>query len=267
MQLGMSKCQDIVQSEVPPAAQQYPTSAATPTFHNPRATFTSRKSGIPQPAGLVSPTPSYRTSNLYTPTPASRTIPRTPAGSSAIPDRPCWNGCTNLNDMPTYITRKSSALAAARTPRPSSTIPFPSLFRRDTSASPAPGDLRSVSRVSTHMGSRSPVRNVSSPTPARSSLLDPPPYSRLHRQSCMSNTPRCRQSFAGMGSSFSRSVSGAPDVFESPSKSTRPEISLGHSSRRASLRPLPKRADKDKLAAGHTHTVATSQQPRFLISV
>ncbi|KAJ5189297.1 Karyogamy protein KAR9 [Penicillium cf. griseofulvum] len=206
----------------------------------PSATYTTRKSAIPQPTGLVSPTPSYRSTSYFTPTPGTRS--RTPAPSSTIPNRPRWTNSTNLNDMSANnSTLRKSSTPLARTPRPSSTIPFPGSFRRDTSASPIPGGLRSTSRISSRFGSRSPSRNVSSPTPARPSLLDPPPYSRLHRPPGMSSTPRSRQSFAGPPTAFSRSV-GNKDGMESPSKSSRPGTSLGHSSnRRTSLLPVPRR--------------------------
>ncbi|KAJ5287406.1 hypothetical protein N7478_003092 [Penicillium angulare] len=226
----------------------------------PATTMTGRKSSIPKPSGLSSPTPG---SSHYavTPTPAGRRISRVPQPSS-IPNRPRWNSSTNTNDLDTGHNyskplgtttpngyRKSSA--PTRTPRPASTA----AFRRDLSASPAPSAGRSISRISNRFASssRSPVRNASSPTPARSSLLDPPPYSRLRRPSNMSsaatagmtNTPRSRQSFAGVGSSFSRSVSHNQGPDESPSKSMRPGTALGHSgNRRTSLLPLPKRNDK-----------------------
>lgn len=222
------------------------------------ASLTGRKTSIPKPSGLASPTPS-KTSMAATPTPASRRASRS-SQASTIPNRPRWNASTNLKDLDTghnfkptpSTSRKTSA--PSRTPRPSSTIPLPSPFRRDMSASPAPGagPGRSTSRLSTRLASssRSPVRNVSSPTPARSSLLDPPPYSRLRRPSGLSSAPRSRQSFAGMGSSFSRSVSQAQDPVDSPSKSMRPGTALGHSgNRRTSLLPLPKRNEKEKTAA------------------
>lgn len=205
------------------------------------ATMTGRKSSIPKPTAPVTPTPAGRkTSHIPQP--------------STIPNRPRWNASTNLNDLHSssgYLStttpgtsRKSSAPALYG--RPSSTVPF----RRDMSASPAPGAGRSLSRLSNRLASssRSPNRNVSSPTPPRSSLLDPPPYSRLRRPSGLSATPRSRQSFAGTGSSFSRSVSSqgpGHESQESPTKSARPGTALGHSgSRRTSLLPLPKRSDK-----------------------
>ena len=210
----------------------------------PTGTYTGRKSSIPQSSGFISPTPSYRTSNLFTPTPAARS--RTPAPASAIPNRPRWNGSANLNDMNKNWTDQRLKLSAptSRTPRPASAIPFPSPYRRDMSASPNPGNYRANSRISSRLGSRSPNRNVSSPTPARSSLLDPPPYSRLRRQSGIPSTPRSRQSFAGTTSSFARSVSGTTGVSDTPSKSTRPGTALGHSTnRRTSLLPIPKRTE------------------------
>lgn len=225
------------------------------------ATLTGRKSSIPKPPGLASPTPS-KTSTAVTPTPASRRTSRT-SQPSTIPNRPRWNSSTNTKDLdighnfkPSSAATPSTyrkASASSRTSRPSSTIPLPSPFRRDMSASPAPGagPGRSFSRLSSRMASssRSPVRNVSSPSPARSSLLDPPPYSRLRRPSGLSSTPRSRQSFAGIGSPFSRSVSQAQDPIENPSKSVRPGTALGHSgNKRTSLLPLPKRNEKDRAA-------------------
>ncbi|KAJ5328119.1 hypothetical protein N7452_008509 [Penicillium brevicompactum] len=211
----------------------------------PTGTYTGRKSAIPHPSGFISPTPSYKSSNLYTPTPAARS--RTPAPTSTIPNRPRWNGSANLNDMNKNWTdqqRRMSSAPTARTPRPASAIPFPNPSRRDLSASPNPSGHRANSRVSSRLGSRSPSRNASSPTPIRSSLLDPPPYSRLRRQSGFPNTPRNRQSYAGTNPIFARSVSGTTDVSESPSKSSRPGTALGHSTnRRISLLPLPTRTD------------------------
>ncbi|KAJ5292873.1 uncharacterized protein N7443_008826 [Penicillium atrosanguineum] len=208
------------------------------------ATLTGRKSSIPIPAGLASPTPSYASSSI-TPTPASRRLSRTPQPTSTIPNRPRWTNCTNLSeDSSNYTLRNSSA--PARTPRPSSTLANP--FRRESTASPAPGagPGRSLSRISNRLASssRSPARNFSSPTPTRSSLLDPPPYSRLRRPPGLSDAPRSRQSFAGMPS-FGRSVSRNQESFDSPNKSARPGTALGHSTnKRASLLPLPRRSDK-----------------------
>ncbi|KAJ5717736.1 hypothetical protein N7488_003382 [Penicillium malachiteum] len=232
----------------------------------PTAGMTGRKSSIPKPSGLTSPTHG-KSSFAVTPTPAGRRMSRVPQ-PSPIPNRPRWNNSTNTNDLdvghpyrPLGATtpngyRRTSA-PTRTTPRPASTVPF----RRDMSASPAPSGGRSASRLSTRFASssRSPVRNASSPTPLRPSVLDPPPYSRLRRASPMmssaatagmNNAPRSRQSFAGMGTTFSRSVSHALDMDASPTKPTRPGTSLGHStnSRRTSLLPLPKRT-ADKLAA------------------
>ncbi|KAJ5928853.1 hypothetical protein N7466_007809 [Penicillium verhagenii] len=223
---------------------------------------TGRKSSIPKPSGLTSPPPG-KTHYAVTPTPSGRRMSRVPQ-PSPIPNRPRWTNSTNTNDLnvdhahPPHPAITPSGYrnvsAPVRSPRPGSTLQF--RRDRDTSASPAPSAGRSMSRLSTRFASssRSPVRNMSSPTPLRSSLLDPPPYSRLRRSSNMPpvatagivNTPRSRQSFAGMGTSFSRSVSHNQDNNESPTKPTRPGTSLGHSTnnRRTSLLPLPKRNDK-----------------------
>ncbi|KAI9376602.1 cortical protein KAR9-domain-containing protein [Aspergillus egyptiacus] len=184
----------------------------------------SGKSSVPKPS-LRAPSPNPNGST--TPTPATRKSTR-PALSPAILNRPRWNTSTNTSDLES----SRRALTPSRLSRPASTVPGQS--RRDPSASPAPPTVRSASRVSSRLGSRSP---------APSSILDPPPYSKLRRPAgmeSMNNTPRSRQSFAGM--SFSRSVSRNQDPgVASPTKTTRPGTSLGHSgSRRISLLPLPK---------------------------
>jgi hypothetical protein len=225
----------------------------------PQPQTTGRKSAIPVPSGMGSPPPSKH-SYATTPTPASRRLSRTPQPPSTIPNRPRWNPSFNTRDVDTGHNFKPNSIgnrnssAPMRTPRPSSTM----AYRRDMSASPAPGagpGGRSMSRLSSRLASssRSPSRNISSPTPAKSSLLDPPPYSRLRRASGvsntsgMSNTPRSRQSFAGV-SSFSRSVSSAQEQMASPTKSTRPGTALGHSgNKRMSLLPLP--TPKERTAA------------------
>lgn len=211
----------------------------------PTTSLTGRKTSIPKPTGLA-----------VTPTPASR-VSRVPQ-PSPVPNRPRWNGSTNTASLDTghqfkplsattpSAYRRSSV--PVHTPHLSSSIPF----RRDMAPSPAPSAGRPTSRLTTRLASssRSPARNVSSPTPAQSYLLDPPPYSRLRRPSGIENTPRSRQSFAGMGTNFSRSVSQAPESIESPTRAARPGTSLGHSSnRRVSLLPLPTRPEKQQTDA------------------
>ncbi|PYH90027.1 KAR9-domain-containing protein [Aspergillus ellipticus CBS 707.79] len=197
-----------------------------------------KKPGIPK-ASLRAPSPA-RMNGAATPTPAGRKAAK--PLPSPLDNRPRWTSSTNTSDLYKPIPspfRKSSA--PSRMPRPSSTIP-----RRDMSVSPAPMAPRSVSRVSSRLASRSPARH-GSPTPSRN-LLDPPPYSKLRRPDGMSNTPRSRQSFAGL--SFSRSVSHDHERdLASPTKAPRPGTSLGHggSNRRISLIPLPK-SGKDKLS-------------------
>lgn len=207
-----------------------------------------RKSSIPKPA-LASPSASKHPP--VTPTPATRKVSRP---QPAPLNRPRWNGSTNTSGLvvghsfrPVSPNSNLKPSHPSRTPRSSSTIPFASPFRRDLSASPAPSATRSTSRVGSRLASRSPGVTAPSPTPARSSILDPPPYSKLRRQPAptgMANTPRNRQSFAG---AFSRSVSQAQDPgLASPKVASRPGTSLGHSgNRRISLLPLPKIRGKE----------------------
>lgn len=217
---------------------------------------TSKKSAIPKPT-VTAPSPT-KPNVSTTPTPAGRRTSLRP--TPPLNNRPRWSSNTNTNDLdvghykpysqvsPSPF-RKSSA-PPPRTSRPASTLPF-STPRRDLSASPAPP--RSVSRFTSRL-SRSPGRS-GSPTPP-SSILDPPPYSKLRKPapspapSQIPNTPRNRQSFAG---TFSRSVSREPghDRISSPTKSTRPGTALGHSgNRRTSLLPLPKPRSGRESAAG-----------------
>ncbi|KAK1143331.1 hypothetical protein N8T08_006858 [Aspergillus melleus] len=213
-------------------------------------TLTGKKSALPKPS-FGSPT---KTNGSTTPTPVGRKPVARPA-APPIPNRPRWNIATNTNDLDQYKPtpfRKSSApnTTNGRTPRPSSTLPFSRSTRRDLSASPAPSAGRSASRVSSRLTSRSPAPPPS-PSPG-SSLLDPPPYSKLRRPAGaehLVNTPRNRQSFAGMP--FNRSVSQQySNGLLSPTKADRPGTALGHSgSRRISLLPLPKgRSGRDSAA-------------------
>lgn len=208
-----------------------------------------RGSSIPKPV-LASPSASKHPP--ITPTPATRKAPRP---QPAPLNRPRWNGSTNTNDLvvghqfrPVSPTSSRKASYATRTPRPPSTLPTP--FRRDQSASPIPGGVRSTSRVGSRLALRSPGVTAPSPTPTRSSLLDPPPYSKLRRPgppTGMANTPRNRSSFAG---AFSRSVSQTHNSdLPSPKMASRPGTSLGHSgNRRVSLLPLPKIRGKENAA-------------------
>ncbi|RHZ50924.1 KAR9 family protein [Aspergillus thermomutatus] len=216
------------------------------------------KSAIPKPT--FSATSPSKKDTAITPTPTTRKVARLPPPPSPLNNRPRWNASTNTNDLEIGHTYKSStpfrkSSAPARTSRPSSTLPMPGPYRRDQSASPAPSTARSVSRVSSRLASRSPAR-VASPSPHRS-ILDPPPYSKLQKSGSagLANTPRNRQSYAGM--SFSRSVSQTNDSgMPSPTKTTRPGTSLGHSgtgNRRISLLPLPKpRSGRDSAAGSRS---------------
>lgn len=214
------------------------------------------KSAIPKPS--FSATSPSKKDTAITPTPATRKVSRLPP-PSPLNNRPRWNASTNTNDLEVgHVYRSSTPFrkssAPARTSRPSSTLPMPSPNRRDQSASPAPSTSRSVSRVSSTLTSRSPARGAS-PSPHRS-ILDPPPYSKLQKPGLagLANTPRSRQSYAGM--SFSRSVSQTHDSgMLSPTKTPRPGTSLGLSgtgNRRTSLLPLPKPRSGDSTAGSRS---------------
>ncbi|KAE8409571.1 cortical protein KAR9-domain-containing protein [Aspergillus pseudonomiae] len=216
----------------------------------PTATLTSKKSAIPKPT-LTAPSP--KPSGLFTPTPAAKKVPRLPP--PVKDNRPRWNSSVNTNDLEVGHVYKAGAQfrkssAPSRTPRPLSMM-----SRRDLAVSPAPSTARSPSRVSSRvssrLASRSPNR-TGSPTPNRS-LLDPPPYSKLRRPpgaEGIINTPRNRQSFAGM--SFSRSIShDYTRNLLSPTKAERPGTALGHGgSRRISLLPLPRNKSGRDSSAG-----------------
>ncbi|EIT73454.1 hypothetical protein AO1008_04499 [Aspergillus oryzae 100-8] len=217
----------------------------------PTATLTVKKSAIPKPI-LTAPSPS-KPSGLYTPTPAAKKVPRPPP--PAKDNRPRWNSSVNTNDLEVGHVYKSNtpfrkSSAPGRTSRPLSMM-----SRRDFAVSPAPSTTRSPSRVSSRvssrLASRSPNR-TGSPTPNRS-LLDPPPYSKLRRPpgaEGINNTPRNRQSFAGL--SFGRSVSHDYNRgLLSPTKAERPGTALGHGgSRRISLLPLPRNKSGRDSSAG-----------------
>ncbi|KAL1953689.1 hypothetical protein VTO42DRAFT_2362 [Malbranchea cinnamomea] len=217
-------------------------------------------------SGLLSPTtPRLRTTSpspTITPRPASR-ISST-SGPLPIESRPRWNSSTNTNDLivghhykPLSSTTPCSHRKASTTSRTSrSSLQARSPLSRESSTSPAPG-LRPPSRLNRGLASSpapAPDRHRDiSPSPARPSLIDPPPYSKLRKQtptasaqpspSSLPSAPRSRQSYGGNPSA--RLVSSAEqnngsDGGTGSGASPRPGTALGHSSRRSSLLPLPK---------------------------
>ncbi|KAJ9215530.1 hypothetical protein DTO166G4_2900 [Paecilomyces variotii] len=188
-----------------------------------------RRSSIPRASfsgSLTSPTRS-QTSTSFTPRPASRT---STAPSKTPDNRPRWNSSTNTNDLKVGHSYRSPSRTQNRNSR--SNIPTPSPLSREASRSPAPPGMRSSSRAMSRLASPTPNR-VNSPTFSRS-ILDPPPYSKLRKQSApgLPTGPRNRQSYAGISITRSSPV-------EDRAKTQRPETSLGHS-RRLSGIPLPK---------------------------
>lgn len=217
-----------------------------------------RHSGIPQANSNLSnrkPSVPKASPPVSTPTPATRKIPRPQQTPS---NRPRWNGSTNTKGLDTghnfrpvspSSNRKSSLPTSIRRPssnRPSSTIPLRSPFIREASSSPLPSAPRTTSRVGSRLASRSPGRPAPSPTPARSSLLDPPPYSKLRRSNPATTTPNVPRNRQSIGGVFSRNVSQENSAPISP-KTPRPGTSLGHSGNRGSLLPMPKVRGRNKL--------------------
>ncbi|GAD93595.1 hypothetical protein ACLA_089570 [Paecilomyces variotii No. 5] len=212
-----------------------------------------RRSSIPRASfsgSLTSPTRS-QTNPSFTPRPASRT---STAPTKTPDNRPRWNSSTNTNDLNIGHTHKTlSATTPSRNPNRNSrsNIPTPSPLSREASRSPVPPHMRSSSRAMSRLASPTPNR-LYSPTPSRS-ILDPPPYSKLRKQSTP-NLPtgaRNRQSYAGISITRSSPV-------EDRTKTQRPETSLGHStaSRRLSGIPLPKFRSGRESAASSRNKLA-----------
>lgn len=231
----------------------------------PPSTLTGRKSSIPKVPASALPSPAATrtaSSSAISPTPVARKPLRPPAASTPVSNKPRWNASTNTADLDTghnfkslAVTTPSSAYRKASAPprlsRASSTVSALGPFSREQSASPGPGTgtLRSTSRMSSRLGMRSPAAHTTtSPSPSRSVLLDPPPYSKLRKPSAppgataMPTVPRSRQSFAGKPSSATTTGNDGSDPnVTTPSKASRPGTALGHSTnRRVSLLPLPK---------------------------
>ncbi|KAK2750593.1 hypothetical protein FQN57_002664 [Myotisia sp. PD_48] len=245
------------------------------TLPQPNSSFghTPRKPSIPRAA---SSTPKLRTTSAsptpYLPRPSSRMS----GSSSTKSNKPQWNHFSNTNDLDTGHNFKPMSLTTpsphrklpipTRTPRSTSSLGPRSPLSRESSASPAPG-MRPSSRL--NFG---PVDRSAPLSPAlRPSIIAPPPYSKLRKSSTPGNTaattnnttsspttprtfsglpttPRARQSYTGNPST--RAVSGAAEPVSPVVKKTpnRPGTSLGHSSRRSSMLPLPKsRSGRDSI--------------------
>ena len=241
-----------------------------------------RYSGLPQPVQNLNQTPRRSSFNrapstmsgLRSPTtprlkmtsPSPSTTPRPSSRiscSSRLDNKPRWTHSFNTNDL---VVGHNCKPLSATTPTPtphrktssngftprsvSSSLPIRSPLSRDSSASPASG-LRVPSRLNRGVtSSPMPDRNRDiSPSPARPSLIDPPPYSKLRKQtpatpsSTLATTPRSRQSYGGNPSSGMMPFfhqSGNSGAGTGASASARPGTSLDHSNRRTSLLPMPK---------------------------
>ncbi|QVM07402.1 hypothetical protein D8B26_002101 [Coccidioides posadasii str. Silveira] len=219
----------------------------SPSGQTPRRALAPRSSSASN-AYLKSPTPRLTTTSP-SPTPPSR--PGSRADGPTLLSKPRWNNSSNTNDLIVGHNFKPLSLSTPsphrKLPVPSrttpSTLPPRSPLSRESSASPAPG-LRPPSRLGRGAASPLPDRGIS-PTPKKSSIIDPPPYSKLRKAvpapssvvTGLPSTPRSRQSYAGTPSVRDTSVSGRNG---DEKRSSRPGTAMGYSYRRVSLLPLPK---------------------------
>ncbi|WEW58014.1 hypothetical protein PRK78_003481 [Emydomyces testavorans] len=259
-------------------------SSATYNAASRTAALNSRRySALPQPVSTSSQTPrrtpaprssSTSTVNPNSPTPRLKTTSPSPtplprpasrAAPATMPSKPRWNTSSNTSDLVVGHNFKPLSLTTPsphrRLPVPSrissSSIPPRSPLSRESSSSPAPG-LRPPSHLNRGVTSPLPDRGVS-PAPRKSSLIDPPPYSKLRKPvslaptpaPALTPTPRSRQSYAGSPSTRENSVSGRDKDDGYFKNSTRPGTAMGHSSRRVSLLPLPKTRSGRESAAGN----------------
>ncbi|PGH05164.1 hypothetical protein GX51_03063 [Blastomyces parvus] len=242
----------------------------------PQASSAPRRSSIPRTTSSSShlTPPSPRLSTLSpspsTPRPGSRNSFGNPNPTS---NKPRWNHSANTNDLvvghnfkPLTLTtpsphRKLTIPTSAR-----SSIPLPSPLSRESSASPAPSSRRPSSRLAgTRLASPAADRGGGSPTPTRFRFNDPPPFSKLRKDSSSAlpspspslvNTPRSRQSYAGQPSAravstyASNPMSNGGGENGAKNTGTRPGTALGHSGRRTSMLPQPRstRSGRDSVA-------------------
>ncbi|KAL1982339.1 hypothetical protein VTN96DRAFT_1433 [Rasamsonia emersonii] len=215
-----------------------PRASVSSSIPSPTTTTTSQSS-----VATTTPTPGKRVSRNLAPAPTS--------------NKPRWNNSANTNDLdvghnfkplslttPSPYRKEPPPARASRSVSSNSSLPVPSPLSRATSTSPVPGG-RTASRTSSRPGSRLTV----SPTPDRmrspsstSSVLDPPPYSKLRKQPSstgLATAPRSRQSYAGTPASRVDQDGGTGG-----NKQSRPGTALGHSSRRSSLIPQPKQQNR-----------------------
>lgn len=229
----------------------------SPSSQTPKRKPLPRASSV-NPDYLKSPTPKLTTTSpspIPTPRPGSR------AASVQSQSRPRWNGSANTNDLVVGHNFKPLSLT---TPSPHRKLPVPSRagsstfsprspLSRESSASPAPG-LRPASHLNRGVTSPLPDRG-GSPSPRLSStLIDPPPYSKLRKalpstpSSGLPSVPRSRQSYAGIPASRESSVAGRD---RDDKRSSRPGTAMGYSNRRVSLLPTPRARSGRESAASN----------------
>lgn len=242
----------------------------------PSSALNKRYSSLPQPrkssissTRLSSPSPSLTRSSA-TPTPASKSH-LTPPPSN----KPRWNSSANTNDLIVghqYKTPQSvlarRGVGANKTPRSASSlssIPLRSPLSREASSSPAPSSMSAARRSSHIPASPALSENVTGfgpPARAKSSLLDPVPYSKVDRNnhsasqthsSPLRPSPHVTRPASSFGAT--RAPSSLANTRTRPSHPP-PSASTGSAKRSLSSTAQPTRSSGHKAAAAESITVA-----------
>lgn len=169
----------------------------SPSSLNPSA----RRSSIPRASSNPNNLPPPPSPRISAPSPSPSRRPASRCSMTPVSTKPRWNSSANTNDLvighnykplslttPSPYQRESSSSRSRHSLTPSlrSSLPLPSPLSRESSASPV-ANRRPTSRLTSRLASPAPPisRGISpaaaSPTPTRSSLLDPPPYSKRRK--------------------------------------------------------------------------------------
>ena len=266
-----------------------------------------RKSSLPKPPSQGTPTPSSvrsttPSSTSLTPASAVRGVPVRQSPSPMPSNRPRWNGSTNTSSldvghnfkplsvsMPSPYAKNVSTPTMLPTPR--RPLSVAKSFSQESLRSLGTPQIRPTSRTTSRMSTRAPLHTRAhssvrgaSPSPIRSSILDPPPYGKRRGGGGQTPTPtnnnlstshldlpprnsRSRLSYNGVSPSFSKSAGYTeqtqrpPPPSRSPARTPRPESSFGHS-KRISLLPLPKgRATRESSIEPHSRKRIDERPP------
>ncbi|KDB24070.1 hypothetical protein H109_04015 [Trichophyton interdigitale MR816] len=220
--------------------------------HNPPASSSSSSNrNLPVPISSRSPRPSHSQStySFGLRSPLSRE-----SSSSPAPGRPSSRLHRGVMDRGSLEPGTSHAHGTAPSPSPSPS-PRPSMFDpppysklRKQAAAAASSASSTTTTATARPASRlmppTPTRMAKTPVP---SLPTPAPVSKLAAspKPALATAPRSRQSYAGVPSSRTSFMPtndgpGAKKSAGPPPAVARPGTSLGHSSRRSSMLPLPR---------------------------